>query len=136
MELSPSRPLSFVVIDDDPDDQEILCTAIKEVAPGSICQTVNDAHQLVAHTEILQGTPDTIFVDINMPKMDGFQFLRHAKNDSMLRNVKIVLMSTSNSIDDKRKAQMLGAEAFITKTNTYGELCKALQKYLSEFRNK
>lgn len=136
MEQHTTKPLSFLVIDDDPDDQEIFCSAILEVAPGSICQTVNDAQQLVSHIEIMQGTPDTIFVDINMPKMDGFQFLRHARNDSMLRNVRIVLMSTSSSSDDKRKAEMLGADAFITKTNTYGELCAALKKCLENFSGK
>ncbi|HEY0743010.1 MAG TPA: response regulator [Chryseosolibacter sp.] len=130
MEHSSTKPLSFLIIDDDPDDQEIFCSAIHEVVPGCICQTVNDAQQLIAHMEIIQQTPDTIFVDINMPKMDGFQFLRHARNNSRLRDVKIVLMSTSNSIDDKRKAEMLGANAFITKTNTYKELCEALNKYL------
>jgi CheY-like chemotaxis protein len=62
----------FLIIDDDPDDVSIFCEAVGEVYPESICMTAdNGSDGLAMLRESDSKTPHIIFLDLNMPKMDG-----------------------------------------------------------------
>jgi len=54
-------------------------------------------------------------VDIEMPGMDGFQFLAHAREDPMLRGIPSILVSSRNSVEDRRRGKEAGAQAYIAK---------------------
>ncbi len=61
------------------------------------------------------GSPDIILLDLNMPKMDGFEFLQRIKSKSEWKNIKVFVLTTADEKEDKRKALSLGASGFITK---------------------
>lgn len=125
-----TRPALFLIIDDDSDDREIFMSAIRDVAPDTVCNQCADPEQFLRASSA-EPAPDVIFVDINMPRMDGFQFIAEANKTGILNHSKVVMYSTSRSSADLNKAKALGAHSFITKTNTYPELCEQLKKCLS-----
>lgn len=65
--------------------------------------------------EFFYGKPDLVLVDINLPKMDGFEFLKSLRSDERFKDIKIFVLTTSDDHDDKLKASNLGVSGFITK---------------------
>ena len=74
--------------------------------------------------------PDFIFLDINMPKMNGFECLSTIKSMQVYKDIPIILYSTGATENMKSKAIMLGAKDCIAKTNSIQSLADALQKIL------
>jgi len=68
-----------------------------------------------ASAEIFPGKPDLILVDLNMPKMDGFEFLERLRRVDEYRDIKTFVLSTSDEREDKVAAAKLGISGFITK---------------------
>jgi CheY-like chemotaxis protein len=77
--------------------------------------------------------PDIIFLDLNMPGMDGFECLRELKADKSLMDIPIVMYSTSSSNGDIKKAMKLGAANFVTKPTSCDQLENALKFFLRAF---
>ena len=119
-----------LLIDDDSDDQEIFVTAAAEVNSATTCQVISDAKDALQFLRRTSDLPDLIFLDINMPKMDGFEFLVELKRDQRLQGIPVIFYSTTKDEDQIVKATRLGASGFITKTNHYTSLCKILQHFL------
>ncbi len=117
----------FFLIDDDADDQEIFQLSLQEVDPALICITANDgreAIEIITHDENF--LPDIIFLDLNMPRMNGKECLAEIRGIPRFNNVPIYMYSTSMSDKDKQDTLNLGAKGFITKPNSTKELVKIL----------
>ena len=113
----------FLVIDDDTDDRELFTEALALVDPVIVCDQAADgaeALKRLAAKEIDQ--PDIIFLDINMPVMDGWQFLARLKKEEMYKHIPVIVYTTSSTLKDKRIADDLGALCFITKPHAFASL--------------
>lgn len=121
-----------LLIDDDSDDQEIFVTAAAEVNSATTCQVISDANDALQFLRRTSDLPDLIFLDINMPKMDGFEFLVELKRVQRLQSIPVIFYSTTKDESQIVKATRLGASGFITKTNDYNSLCKILQHFLRD----
>lgn len=120
------------LVDDDIDDQEIFKSALAKVDERLNLLTANngyDALQLLASRETL---PDYIFVDLNMPRMGGMQFLKEIKKTEILKDIPVIIYSTSNNPKDVISTEQLGAVRFITKPARFSDLCLLLQNLLEE----
>ena len=106
----------ILLIDDDDDDQFIFLTALEEVAPASHCDISNNALEAFKYLDTRIEVPDMIFLDLNMPLMNGFEFLLMLKSDPRFTAVQVFIFSTSDSPEDQDRAKELGAIQFITKT--------------------
>ena len=106
----------ILLIDDDDDDQFIFLTALENVAPGSHCDISNNALEAFQFLHTRAETPDMIFLDLNMPLMNGFEFLIIIKSDPRFTLIPVVIFSTSDNPEDQTRAKELGAVQFITKT--------------------
>lgn len=118
-----------LLVDDDPDDQEVFLNALKEVSVNARCLVASDgdrALELLHHEET---TPDYIFLDLNMPRMNGFDFLAAMRKSKILCNIPVIVYSTTSQRSQIEKAKKLGAAAFFTKTYKYRDLCTMLQTY-------
>jgi CheY-like chemotaxis protein len=126
----------FLLADDDSDDAALFCEAVTRIGPVLQCVTVENGVELF---ELLSrhedtGEPDVIFLDINMPLMDGWDCLKKLKN-SNYRNIPTIMYSTSSAKRDIDMAYSLGAILFVTKPENFKELCNILQVVASSTRD-
>ena len=123
------RILSCLVIDDDEDDLEIFLLCVRQVSANIDCRTANNGHEaLLMFESDKEYAPGYIFLDVNMPKMNGKQLLKELKNDTHFKFIPVFIYSTSSNNEDKRDTIGNGAADFIVKPNSYSELCKILEE--------
>ena len=122
----------FFIVDDDPDDQELFIQALKGIDQSGQCITAfdgRDALQKILNEMLL--LPDFIFLDLNMPLMNGKQFLTEIKNNEQLRQIPVIIYSTSYEKKDIEETTALGAAFFLQKPNKFDELYSALADIVS-----
>jgi CheY-like chemotaxis protein len=107
---------NVLLIDDDDDDQFIFLGALKEIAPDSRCHISNNALEAFQYLHAVAEVPDMLFLDLNMPMMNGFEFLLILKKDIRFSPIPVIIFSTSDNPEDLDRANELGALQFITKT--------------------
>jgi CheY-like chemotaxis protein len=110
-----TRSKTVLMIDDDIEDQEIFSDVLKGIDPEIQCVLYPGATEALDLLEQGSQLPDWIFVDLNMPVMNGFEFLTAVKKSTALRSIPVVIYTTSNDQAHKAKARSLGAFSFITK---------------------
>jgi CheY-like chemotaxis protein len=111
---------SLLLVDDDYLDVESVKRALKKLnTEFDLHVAHNGADALALITSHLQGreklSPDIILLDINMPKMNGMEFLRIVKNYYSLKQIKIYILTTSAEEYDKITAENLGVNGYIVK---------------------
>jgi CheY-like chemotaxis protein len=122
---------TIMLIDDDDDDQEIFLAAVEKVSKSVSCLTFSDASEALKQLIKDEVLPDLIFLDLNMPVMNGQQFLHLIKKDLRLKNIPITIFSTSNHPPTIAATKELGAHDFITKPGSFDGLVMILQKILT-----
>ena len=75
---------------------------------------------------------DFIFLDLNMPRMNGKQFLVEVKRDPSLKHIPVIIYSTSSDANDKEETKSLGAFEFMTKPPYFGQLTQLLRDFFSK----
>jgi CheY-like chemotaxis protein len=117
----------FLLADDDADDANLFCEALNQVAPVIECHTAENGLELF---QLLSkhntDKPDVIFLDINMPIMNGWECLRKLKDSSNYKSIPTIMYSTSSAKRDIDLAYSLGASVFVTKPEDFRELSKIL----------
>lgn len=118
----------FLLVDDDLDDTGLFHEALHEIDPTIICYIEHNgkaALDKLNNKEFL--LPDIIFIDINMPGMNGWQFLEELKKEPEYKKVPVIMYSTSSYTGDADKAIDLGALCFFTKPSDYNLLKEILK---------
>ncbi|PIF30495.1 response regulator receiver domain-containing protein [Flavobacterium sp. 9] len=112
------------IADDDEDDRALFTDAILEVDPFIVLKEAQDGMQLMDMLDTLSDPlPDVIFLDINMPKKGGFDCLEQIrKQDGAIKDVKVIILSTSSDPEDIEKALELGATFYAVKPNRFDTL--------------
>jgi len=129
----PTTIPRLMLVDDDEDDREICLSVLQSILPEAsytIAKNGEDALQKLNHANV---DPDLIFLDLNMPLMNGKQFLMEIKRHSKLSSIPIVVLSTSSDQATIKEAINLGARDFITKPDKYSAWEDALKKLLNNF---
>ncbi|GLU52064.1 response regulator [Dyadobacter frigoris] len=122
-----TNALTFMIVDDDADDCEFFCEAISEINPLSKCLTASNGEDaLIKLRGLIEPLPDFIFLDLNMQRMDGRKCLAELKKDSTLKNIPVIILSTSSSQKDIDDTKMLGASYYMTKPSEYQKLRKEI----------
>lgn len=65
--------------------------------------------------KLMDAQIDLIFTDINMPNMDGLEFIKRCKEDAMFKEIPIIVISTEDGVEDRKRAMELGAAGFVSK---------------------
>ncbi|MEO6915939.1 MAG: response regulator [Chitinophagaceae bacterium] len=121
--------LTCLLVDDDPDDQEIFAMAVEAVNAAVTCHYADDGIKALEMLSSTQFVPDLIFVDLNMPRMNGKQCLAEIKKIERLVNVPVYIYSTSSHNHIKGQQDVVPT-AYITKPSTLPELTKILKGVL------
>ncbi len=119
--------ITCFLIDDDPDDHEFFLHAIDELQREIECFFASDGVKAVRKLKEEQHfTPDYIFLDLNMPLMDGKACLREIKKLDRVKDIPVIICSTSTRPEDKKDALRLGATAYLVKESSIGLLREKL----------
>ena len=121
-ERLPVMNICIMIVDDDRDDIEFFVEAVAAIEPNIQCASAKnglEALQLITSGAVV---PDYIFVDLNMPKMGGKQFIQELRKDNSFTNVKIIVYSTSKLEKDVKEVKSLGATEFIKKPTSFDGL--------------
>jgi CheY-like chemotaxis protein len=113
---------NILLIDDDIDDQEIFLTAIQDLPLSIDCIAEGSAETALKKLMEKQVSVDLIFLDLNMPVMNGREFLIAIKKNPELSNIPVIILSTSSNAATIKETRQLGALDFITKPDTYSVL--------------
>ncbi len=121
--------MTILNVDDDEEDIEIFCDAVHEIDPGILCLVAKSAEEALQLLNSEIELPQYIFLDINMPKVDGNTCLREIKKDRRLNKIPVIMYSTNTRKTDIETYKALNA-GFLVKQNSFNELVTELKKVL------
>lgn len=128
-----SRPLVILVADDDENDRNMTLAALASRGARSQVIAVQDGVEvldyLLSRGEFkarVPGHPNVLLLDLNMPRIDGWEVLRQIKADAGLRSIPVVIFTSSKRERDVRESYALGANAYVVKPIDFGEFTDAL----------
>jgi CheY-like chemotaxis protein len=119
-----------MIIDDDPDDRDLFFEIVNQIAPDYNCLWGKDGVDGLLKLSELQTMPKYIFLDLNMPRMNGKQCLAEIKGHKKYRDIPVVIYSTSRQEADIVETKKLGANFYMTKPNLFTELREAITELL------
>jgi CheY-like chemotaxis protein len=126
-----SKISRLLIVDDDIDDREIFAEAVAAVDPNIKCFTAKDGEDALRKlSEPAELLPEVIFLDLNMPRMDGRQVLVALKKNDQLNKIPVVIYTTSSSARDFEETKALGAFRFLAKPSDFNELRDVLKNIL------
>jgi DNA-binding NtrC family response regulator len=128
--------LRLLLADDDFDDCIFFKEALDELPVRVILDTVNDGVELMMHLDKAEPVPDILFLDLNMPRKNGFDCLLEIKSNQKLKNFPVIIYSTSLNHTVADMLYENGAHHYIQKPGDFGKLkiviLKAIQSVIKE----
>ena len=129
------HPILVLVADDDPEDRMLIEDAFEESRLANKLEFVEDGEDLLDYLNRRNGysdpsvspRPGLILLDLNMPRKDGREALKEIKSDPNLRQIPIVVMTTSKAEEDVLRTYDLGVNSFITKPVTFEGLVEVVR---------
>lgn len=115
--------LKVMVIDDSKTIRRTAETLLKKV--GCTVITASDGFEALA--KIADHKPNIIFVDIMMPRLDGYQTTALIKNNKAFKNTPVVMLSSKDGLFDRARGRIVGSEQYLTKPFTKEELLGAIK---------
>ena len=121
------RNCKVFLVDDDADDREVFALALAEIDQSYTFVGAKNGIEALEKLKQEVFKPDYIFLDLNMPRMNGWQCLQEIKKQPELEQIPVVIYSTSSEARDRDETLALGAAAFITKPAEIRELIRSLR---------
>ena len=125
-----TRPPHIFLIDDDHDDCYFFNLALSVVEPLSRFEHFDSGESALKRLNSAP-IPDCIFLDYNMPRMNGMQVLEKIKSNTNTRHVPVIMYSTSNQGKYMEEAKALGAVSYIVKPHQVEDLKKEIKKVIA-----
>ena len=126
MDSAELKGLRVMVVDD---SKTIRRTAETLLAKEG-CTVLTAVDGFEALSMIADQQPHIIFVDIMMPRLDGYQTCALIKNNQQFKNTPVIMLSSKDGLFDKAKGRVVGAEQYLTKPFTRDELLSAIRRFV------
>ncbi len=120
--------VKVMVIDDSKTIRRSAETLLKKV--GCDVVTANDGFE--ALSKITEHHPDIIFVDIMMPRLDGYQTCALIKNNQTFKSTPVIMLSSKDSIFDRARGRIVGSEEYLTKPFSKEDLISAITAHVDK----
>ena len=118
--------LKAMVIDDSKTIRRTAETLLKKVG----CEVVTAIDGFDALSKIADQKPDIIFIDIMMPRLDGYQTCALIKNNKEYKNTPVIMLSSKDGLFDKAKGRIVGSDQYLTKPFSRDELLGAIRNHI------
>ena len=124
-----SSALKVMVIDDSKTIRLTAETLLKNVG----CEVITAIDGFDALAKIVDHHPHIIFVDIMMPRLDGYQTCALIKNHRAFKSTPVIMLSSKDGLFDKAKGRIVGSDQFLTKPFSRDELLSAIKAHVPGF---
>ena len=118
--------LKVMVIDDSKTIRRTAETLLRKEG----CEVVTATDGFEALAKISDQQPDIIFVDIMMPRLDGYQTCALVKNNQVFKSTPVIMLSSKDGLFDKARGRIVGSEEYLTKPFTREELLGAIRRHV------
>jgi twitching motility two-component system response regulator PilG len=118
--------LKVMVIDDSKTIRRTAETLLRKQG----CEVVTATDGFEALSMIAEHRPSLIFVDIMMPRLDGYQTCALIKNNRSFRDTPVIMLSSKDSIFDKARGRIVGSEQYLTKPFSKDDLLNAIKQHI------
>ena len=130
MDSAQLNGLRVMVVDDSKTIRRTAETLL--VKEGCSVETAVDGFEALAM--IADQQPHIIFVDIMMPRLDGYQTCALIKNNQQFKNTPVIMLSSKDGLFDKARGRVVGAEQYLTKPFTRDELLSAIRQFVPQLK--
>lgn len=124
------QDLKVMVIDDSKTIRRTAETLLKKVG----CNVITATDGFEALSKIADNNPDIIFVDIMMPRLDGYQTTALIKNNKVFQKTPVIMLSSKDGLFDRARGRIVGSEQYLTKPFTKEELLGAIKRHVLDER--
>lgn len=125
------KKLNIILADDDIDDCHFFKTALEALPLATSLTTVHDGEELMNYlTKQTEQLPHVLFLDINMPRKNGFECLTEIKHHDKLKDLPVVMFSTSKAQDQINILFKTGADVYIRKPANFAQLVQVIHHAL------
>ena len=111
------------------DDSNTIRRSAEIFLNQSGCEIILASDGFDAMAKIVDNQPDIIFIDILMPRLDGYQACMLIKKNTRFQSVPVVMLSSKNGLFDRARGRMVGSDEYLTKPFTKDELLNTVRKY-------
>jgi CheY-like chemotaxis protein len=133
--MNPTGPIVILLVDDDEEDLQMTVEALRESRLGNDLRMTHDGEELMdyllrrgRYTDPADSpAPGLILLDLNMPKKDGREALAEIKSHPDLRQIPVIVLTTSKAEEDIFRSYDLGVNSFIMKPVTFSGLVESMQ---------
>ena len=113
------------------DDSKTIRRTAETLLVREGCEVVTATDGFEALAKIADHNPQIIFVDIMMPRLDGYQTCALIKNNQTFKTVPVIMLSSKDGLFDKARGRIVGSEQYLTKPFTREELLSAIRTYVN-----
>ena len=112
------------------DDSKTIRRTAETLLKNAGCEVITAVDGFEALAKIMDSKPDLIFVDIMMPRLDGYQTCALIKNNSAYKDVPVIMLSSKDGLFDRARGRIVGSDQYLTKPFTRDELLDVIQKHV------
>lgn len=121
--------INFLIVEDSPTMRQLITFALKRIQKARVVEATDGVDAL---KKMVGQNFDMLFVDINMPVMDGLKFVSLVRADPTKKDVPIIMITTEGAEEDRKRALSLGASAYLTKPILIQELLQIVSQHLKQ----
>jgi twitching motility two-component system response regulator PilG len=122
--------IKVVVIDDSKTIRRTAETLLKKAG----CEVITATDGFESLSRVMEHQPNIIFVDIMMPRLDGYQTCALIKNNQAFKKIPVVMLSSKDGLFERARSRIVGAEHYMTKPFTREELLNTIKTYVVDVK--
>lgn len=133
--MSADQPVTILLVEDDPGHARLIERNLRRAHITNEIVTLSDGQQAVeylfkerAYAEASHAMPLLMLLDLNLPRLDGYQVLARLKTDERTKHIPVIILTTTDEPHEIERCYALGCNVYLTKPVEYEEFAEAIRK--------